>query len=409
MQRILPKYLVISPKAYIFVTEYVLPKLNYMMKKTKRNGTQLLVLLMLSVSILTLSASCSNDDKDGNEPVLEGKVVSYNEFGAAMVSMTAADMTRAGFTLGDVLSITLAGKEFTVPYYDGFYSPTGEYLFVAYPSYPSICFTANNIGLPEELTGLEGETIVVRMKEKGGKADVQQALSMKYTFDRKDYPSDEAFANARTVSAGRIPSGILHRASSPFNDEIKRAAYVSGYLEKHQVKTVLNLADTEEQITGYDMPAYSRTLWESKSVILCPLKADPTADDYNMHLIEALKELPSHPAPYVVHCLEGKDRTGYVCALLEGLCGATYEEIVADYLKTYDNYYKVTPEKDPSVCETLVSLRLNMCLMHYAGVSDERLLPGTDYAKAFADYLCTHGMSQQQIDALVLALTDSPS
>jgi protein tyrosine/serine phosphatase len=32
---------------------------------------------------------------------------------------------------------------------------------------------------------------------------------------------------------------------------------------------------------------------------------------------------------YVVHCIEGKDRTGYVCALLEGLCGATYEEIVA--------------------------------------------------------------------------------
>ena len=34
----------------------------------------------------------------------------------------------------------------------------------------------------------------------------------------------------------------------------------------------------------------------------------PTADDYNNRLINALKELPSHPAPYVVHCMEGKDR-----------------------------------------------------------------------------------------------------
>ena len=38
-----------------------------------------------------------------------------------------------------------------MPYYDGFYTRNGEFLCVAYPTYPSICFTANNIGLPKEL------------------------------------------------------------------------------------------------------------------------------------------------------------------------------------------------------------------------------------------------------------------
>ena len=108
---------------------------------------------------------------------------------------------------------------------------------------------------------------------------------------------------------------------------------------------------------------------------------------------------------YVVHCIEGKDHTGYVCALLEGLCGATYEEIVADYLITYYNYFLLTPEKDPDVCNTLLSLRLNPCLMYYAGVSDETELPNVDYAKAFSDYLLSHGMSRQQIDALIQAMT----
>lgn len=140
-------------------------------------------------------------------------------------------------------------------------------------------------------------------------------------------------------------------------------------------------------------------------VILCPLKADPTADDYNSRLIEALKQLPSHPAPYVVHCMEGKDRTGYVCALLEGLCGATYDEMVADYLVTYDNYYRINPTNDSNLCNTLVSLRLNTCLMYYANVSDEAQLPEIDYAKTFARYLLAHGMSQQQLDALIQALT----
>ena len=366
-------------------------------------------LLLVFVSLLTFMVSCSDDDDTKSVPTLEGKIVSYNEFGAAMLDFTETDMTKAGFTLGDVVSITVDGKEIVMPYYDGYYTRNGEYLCVAYPTYPSICFTANNVGLPEELTGLEGHAVTVRMKEKGGCIDVQQALSMKYTNEREDYDliSDAAFANARGVSAGKMASGILYRSSSPFSNEINRANYVSEYLEQAKVMTVLNLTDTEEKMAAYDMPAYSRSLWEGGQVILCPLKADPTADDYNQRLVAALKELPSRPAPYVVHCTEGKDRTGYVCALLEGLCGATYEEIVADYLITYDNYYQITPVKDPALCNTLVSLRLNTCLMYYAGVTDEAQLPEVDYAKAFASYLLSHGMSQQQLDALVQALTVS--
>ena len=179
---------------------------------------------------------------------------------------------------------------------------------------------------------------------------------------------------------------------------------MAAYLEEENVKTVLNLADTEEKMLSYEMPPYSNTLWENGAVILCQLKADPTADDYNQKLIEALKELPSRPAPYVVHCMEGKDRTGYVCALLEGLCGATYDEIVDDYLITYDNYYQKTPEKDSNVCNALVSLRLNTCLMYYASVSDEALLKNINYAEAFSGYLTSHGMNRQQVDALVQAL-----
>ena len=371
-------------------------------------------LIVLSVIICQLVfsvalTSCSDDDTTDNTPVLKGKITSYNEFGAAMLSFTETDMTNAGFTLGDVISITIDDKkEIVMPYYDGFYTRNGEFLCVAYPTYPSICFTANNIGLPKELTGLEGHAVTVRMKEKGGCLDVQTALSMKYSNERIEYPdlSDAEFANARTVKAGNIPSGILYRSSSPFSNDIKRDIYVSEYLQQEKVRTVLNLADNEEKMLSYkDIPPYSLSLWKEGNVILCPLKADPTADDYNNRLIEALKQLPSHPAPYLVHCMEGKDRTGYVCALLEGLCGATYEEIVADYLVTYDNYYYINPAKDPVLCNTLVSLRLNTCLMFYANVSDESQLPNIDYAKAFSSYLLSHGMTQQQLDALVHALT----
>lgn len=364
-------------------------------------------LLFVLVGLLTLATSCSDDDEGNKEPTITGKITSYNEFGAAMLDFTEADMTEAGFTLGDVISITVDDIVLIMPYYDGYYCRNGEYLCVAYPTYPSICFTANNIGLPEELTGLEGHTVVIKMVEKGGRLDVQTALSMSYTLDRKDYPdfTDEQFANARTSKGGRLASGVLHRSSSPFCDDINRAYYVSEYMESEKVMTVLNLADTEEKMKSYDMPPYSRQLWEEGNVILCPLKADPTADDFNKRLIAALKELPSRPAPYIVHCMEGKDRTGYVCALLEGLCGATYQEIVDDYLITYNNFFHLNPGNSPELCNTLVSLRLNTCLMYYAGVSDEAQLPNVDYAKAFSAYLLSHGMNHQQLEALIQVLT----
>ncbi len=126
-------------------------------------------LLLILVGLLTLATSCSDDDEGNKEPTITGKITSYNEFGAAMLDFTQADMTEAGFTLGDVISITIDDIVLIMPYYDGYYSRNGEYLCVAYPTYPSICFTANNTELPYELTGLEGHTVVIKMVEKGGR------------------------------------------------------------------------------------------------------------------------------------------------------------------------------------------------------------------------------------------------
>ena len=200
--------------------------------QTKHFCFAALYMPMLLLGLLTMICSCTEDDDTphGNIPVMTAKISSYNEFGAAMLNVTSEDMAKAGFTLGDVISITVDDKTIEMPYYDGYYTRNGEYLCVAYPSYPSVCFTANNVGLPEELTGLEGQTVAIKMVEKGGKKDVEEALSMTYTNKRSDYPSDEVFANARAVRAGNIVYGMLHRTSSPFCNEINRASYVSEYL-----------------------------------------------------------------------------------------------------------------------------------------------------------------------------------
>ena len=101
----------------------------------------------MAVLVWMLLPSCTKDNPESNVKI-EGKITSYNEFGAAMLDFTNADMSDAGFTLGDVVTLTIDGLDIEMPYYDGYYTRTGEFLCVAYPSYPSICFTANNTGLP---------------------------------------------------------------------------------------------------------------------------------------------------------------------------------------------------------------------------------------------------------------------
>ena len=67
------------------------------------------------------------------------------------------------------------------------------------------------------------------------------------------------------------------------------------------------------------------------------MKMDFGSDDFNSRLAEGFRYLIQNPAPYVIHCQEGKDRTAFACALLEFLTGASYDEIVGDYITTFYN------------------------------------------------------------------------
>ena len=42
--------------------------------------------------------------------------------------------------------------------------------------------------------------------------------------------------------------------------------------------------------------------------------------------------------------------------------------------------------------------------MYYTSVTDEAQLRNIDYATAFSNYLLSHGMNHQQVDALIKAL-----
>ena len=116
-------------------------------------------------------------------------------------------------------------------------------------------------------------------------------------------------------------------------------------------------------------------------------------------LAEGLTAMAQEEGPYLIHCQEGKDRTGFVCMLVEGLCGASYQEIVEDYMLTYDNYYGINREKDPERYETIK--RRNIDFMIREVISDENVdITKADLAGYVKDYLLRIGMDEQTIDRL---------
>ena len=373
-----------------------------MFKRTKNTCIGLLVILSFGVCL----SACHKTDKP---IVLDTEVIGFDDFGNALLKISPKEMSDAGFELGDVIQLANCDTMFSLPYYDGYYCSFGGIQVVSYNDYPNVMIASSFSTVPDNLGIAEGAKLSFSMFEKGGAIDVQNAMGVSYSNDFADYQNDTVkFANARNVVTGRIAEDRLFRTASPFDDLNNRAFHVSSYLQKNGVRCVLDLADDEGELQSMvdGMPEYSRWLYESGCVVPCKVNANYRSDEMNAKMLKGMTEMCEKPGPYVVNCLEGKDRTGYACAILEAICGASYAEIVDDYLQTYENYYSYNQYNNPAFCNTIISIRLNDALMFYCGIDDESLLPTIDLEASVRRFMLNHGLTETEIDQLQQALCD---
>ena len=363
------------------------------------------------------SAASSTSASSAAALSLENQPVSCDtSFGGVYINITIDDFNKLGFTYGDSVDVAFSnGYELKdIPYYNGYYVNVGNPVLVAYPGYPYI-EAAINYGDPlwDTANLAEGDTATVTLTEAGKYRDVQEAFDITYTSERSDYASDEQFANFRALSGGKMKEGIAYRSASPVDNEYNRAAYVEALMKQVGVKFVLELSDSAEEVAefvaasvdqGVDV-SYFTNLLDTDCVALLNLSASYPSEKFAQTLAGGLVKMSQHDGPYLIHCIEGKDRTGFVCALLEALCGATYDEMLADYMITFDNYYGINKESDPSKYEAIAHLNLDGMLRFLAGADENADLTTIDYTDHARDYLRYGGMTDGQIDALIAKLT----
>lgn len=333
--------------------------------------------------------------KPQEAPLLKAASISHDtKFGSANISASEEDFESLGFALGDSCDVLFSnGVSFLdVPYYNGYYVRNGEPVLVAYPSSETISFTLNNAGIWDSAQLDESYTVDISLNQKGKYLATQEALGQSYSLDRSKYSSDEEFCNFRSLKGGRIKEGRFYRGASPFDNSRLRAPVTDALLKQNGIKAIVDLADGEGDMNAYlSDPSYSfpysESLYESGDVALLGMGSSYGSDSYKQSIGEGIRHMMSHEGPYYIHCMEGKDRTGFVCMLFESMAGATYAEMKDDYMQTYANYYKVTLKGTPEKYNAIVGLYFDSFCEYLLGESDKAKLEQASYEEAAKDYL----------------------
>ena len=369
-------------------------------------------LIVSALSIALSIGACSKNGNDKKEPKLENSSIHHDdEFGGAYIDISRDDFNKLGFAFGDSIDITFSNnvKYEDVGYYSGYYVPAGQELLVGYPGYEYIKFCVNygeDIYAKHNMDSNTKATITLHEAKKY--LGIEETLSISYSDDINEYTSNEEFANFREIKTSHMKDNILYRGASPIDNRRKRASTVDKLLEDNGVQYVLDLADNRGTIDGFyakeDFASpYFKSLDDANKVFPIGMAAAYKADDFSNKLKNTLLAILNNDGPYYIHCLEGKDRTGYVCMVIEALCGATYEELIGDYFITYKNYYGI--EKDTDKYDAIKELHIDEMIRYVFSFEKSVNLLGANYHSKANDYLLNIGLTQEQINTLQTKLS----
>ncbi len=335
----------------------------------KKPFFRLSALVLSLVMLLTVLVGCHNPvgDPDVTDPTdhstaadsiqITTTIYEIAKHGNLILYMYGSDLYGKGFEHGDIVEIAIGEKTWEAPLCTSYSDvDNGEVVLRAIGETDGVVLAINmgdfatTAGIAKK-TAIEQEPgyrwdyltespveITITMKQEGGYREEWLIRQLVRTNERADYAhlSDEAFANFRAIETAGMGKGVLYRSSSPINPAYGRNTYADKAARDAGIATVVNLADPSNTYEGTENTYYSTC-----KVAYVNLGMDVLSEATLNGLAEGMRFIIDNVGPYLIHCNEGKDRAGFVSALLECLMGATLDEVINDYMLTYYNYYGV--------------------------------------------------------------------
>ena len=347
----------------------------------------LLCLLLVCTAIVSLIVLHAQSDASI-------RIVRVEDDGSLILSCTGSEFLALGYDYGDIVSVTLRDHSYTMPVCAQFADvDKGALICRVTRPYVTLAIRSGNFHAHDPRLR-KGDKVSFAMQEKAGYLSEYRRRELIRTYDRVDYPqlTDAQYANFRSVEMHGIGAGTLYRSSSPIDPGISRDTFALAAMEQSGVKTVLNLSDTRAE--AENLAAYAGSYYAQQAVIFLGMSVNFASDEFQQGLAEGLRWIAAHDGPYLLHCHEGKDRTGFAAAILGCLAGASIDEITADYMLSYVNYFGVEPStaQYADIAEANIIRQLTEAF----GVD-----PRTADVQAEAiRYLHAIGLTDQSLDAL---------
>ena len=370
--------------------------------------------LLAAVSVL-LSPAAKAEAASYKSITTRAVVANTQKYGNVVLDLKCTDLLAGGYAYGDVLNVSFLDRKLALPlcsYYPdvdpgapGIFAvetETNVNLAINMKDFATSYGIAVKTPMPDgsevwiPAAGVgESFAVEISMKEPGGYYADYLVHQISYVDDREAYPrlTDEQFANFRPVLTTGMGAGKLYRSASPVDPLHNRNTYADAAIRNAGVNVIMNLVDTEKELKSFE--GLERSYYVKQKYIVLNMGVDFEAPDFRQKLAAGLRFFAENPGVYEVHCTEGKDRAGFVSAILECLMGASYDEVIADYMVTFYNYYGITPE-DPKY-QAILNGNIVKSLQTAFGVKD---LKRADLAKEAAEYLRQIGLRDDEIAAL---------
>ncbi len=229
------------------------------------------------------------------------------------------------------------------------------------------------------------------------KKNFYRELGKKLSKNRQDYVqlTDLEFANFREIHTTGIKRGVLYRSSSPIKTWGNRNYIADKESERVGIRTFVNLADNVKDMKG--CKGFQGSYYSKQSVICMDLSTKYKSKNFRDRLAWGIKLMSQSQPPFLIHCDLGKDRAGFVCALIECLMGADLDEVVQDYLISFYNYFGIQPGS--SDYEFVADNEIRGFLAQAFGVKLEEM-PKVNLADGAQRYFLSLGLSVEDIDSL---------
>lgn len=338
------------------------------MKRIKFNQYGVwLMTIVIAMSIVFTSCSDNQSEADTTK-VIHTKISSINIFGNLELEVSNEQMIKAGYKFGDMVSIegsNLPGI-LEMPYIDDYMAVgTLGISLNLFSDKTKLALALTNFSFQDRIGGRVGDELTIKLIEKEGFLETYQNLGISYNDNREDYDSDEEFANFYSVKCRGIKEGALYRSSKPLMGPNPRYKYADELTRKTGIKTIVSLTDSKEEWlealnSDNKVGEYSKELYEQNRLALLPMGVDIYLPSNIEAITELMRYFQKQEPPYLICCSMGKDRTGIVSIILGILAGATYEELEADYMKSYYNYYHIS--KSHSSYQTLKTILFDRLL-----------------------------------------------